>query len=156
MKKIIMLLMLCCTFAVQASAQDILEEVRNIMDGYEKTKNDTSKDLELRKIATFKWDAIYYMILQASDRETMTEGELGAQVNAMIEFVNQFLADMKDTKKAKMKEVTLAKYRAASLKNPLWGDTDKDGAHAYVDHPNFLTQFSLDTDWVKALASVKE
>lgn len=155
MKKIIMLLMFCCSFAVQASAQEIMEEVKNIMDGYEKVKNDTSKDLEIRKIATFKWDAIYYMILQASDKGHMTEPELGLQVNAMIEFVNQFLADMKDNRKRNQKEVTLAKYRAASLKNPLYGDTDKDACYAYVDHPNFLTQFSLDTDWVKALEAVK-
>ncbi len=156
MKKILITLMLCCSFAVQVSAQEIYKEVKKIMDDYETIKNDTTKDLEVRKVATFKWDAIYYMILMGSDKQTLTEHELGTQVSSMIEFVNIFFDRMKKAKRDADKAAILAKFKAASRNHIIYGDTDKEAVNAYVDHPNFLTQFSLDTDWTKALEDVTQ
>lgn len=152
MKKVLVILTMLCGLASQASAQDIYNEVKNLMDGYLKVKNDTTQNLETRKIATFKWDAIYYMVYQASDE---TEWELGSQTNAMIDFVNLFLQRMKDARGNKDKQLVIAKFKNASLENSRYNDTDKETIYAYVDHPDFLTQFSLDTDWVKALEAVK-
>ncbi len=154
MKKIFITLMLFCSFAMQSSAQEIYEEVKNILASYETEKNDTLKNIELRKIATFKYDAIYYMLLKT---EGETERELGNQVASMIDFVNLFLERINDTRKDKKnKELTLAKFKAASLEHSRYNDIDKETVYAYVDHPNFLTQFSLDTDWVKALEAVQQ
>lgn len=155
MKKILVTLMLCCSFIAQVSAQEIYKEVKKIMDDYEAIKNDTTKDLEVRKVATFKWDAIYYMILMGSDKQTLTERELGTQTYSMIEFVNLFFDRMKKAKRDADKAAILSKFKAASRNNAIYGDTDKETVNAYVDHPNFLTQFSLDTDWAKALEAVK-
>lgn len=152
MKKIIMTWMLCCTFAVQASAQDIFSEVKNLMDGYQAIKEDTTQDLDVRKIATFKWDAIYYMVYKATDE---TEGDLGVQVDAMIDFVNTYLAELQEAKGTDAKQVVRSKFKQASLENSLYNDTDKEITYAYVDNQNFLTQFSLDTNWVRALEVVK-
>lgn len=153
MKKIIITLMLFCSFAMQSSAQEIYEEVKNIMASYEAEKNDTTKNIELRKIATFKYDAIYYLLLQT---EGETERELGNQVASMIDFVNLFLERVQEGRKDKKnKELVLAKFKAASLEHAKYNDTDKETVYAYVDHPNFITQFSLDTDWIKALEAVK-
>lgn len=152
MKKIIMTLMLLCTVVVQASAQDIFTEVKKIMDGYQKVKNDTTQNLEIRKIATFKWDAIYYMVYQSSDE---TESSLGTQVSSMIDFVNLYLKRLKDAKTKQAKELVAAKFKNATIENARYNDQDKELIYAYVDNPNFLTQFSLDTDWVKALDDVK-
>lgn len=153
MKKIFITLMLFCSFAMQSSAQEIYEEVKNIMASYEAEKNDTTKNIELRKIATFKYDAIYYLLLQT---EGETERELGNQVASMIDFVNLFLERIQEGRKDKKnKELVLAKFKAASLEHAKYNDTDKETVYAYVDHPNFITQFSLDTDWIKALEAVK-
>lgn len=153
MKKIFITLMLFCSFAMQSSAQEIYEEVKNIMASYEAEKNDTTKNIELRKIATFKYDAIYYLLLQT---EGETERELGNQVASMIDFVNLFLERVQEGRKDKKnKELVLAKFKAASLEHAKYNDTDKETVYAYVDHPNFITQFSLDTDWIKALEAVK-
>lgn len=154
MKKIFITLMLFCSFAMQSSAQEIYEEVKNILAAYETEKNDTLKNIELRKIATFKYDAIYYMLLKT---EGETERELGTQVASMIDFVNLYLERINDTRKNKKnKELTLAKFKTASLEHARYNDTDKETVYAYVDHPNFITQFSLDTDWVKALEAVQQ
>lgn len=153
MKKIFITLMLFCSFAMQSSAQEIYEEVKNIMASYEAEKNDTTKNIELRKIATFKYDAIYYLLLQT---EGETERELGNQVASMIDFVNLFLERVQEGRKDKKnKELVLAKFKAASLEHAKYNDTDKETVYAYVDHPNFITQFSLDTDWIKALEAIK-
>lgn len=154
MKKIFITLMLFCSFAMQSTAQEIYEEVKNILVSYETEKNDTLKNIELRKIATFKYDAIYYMLLKT---EGETERELGNQVASMIDFVNLFLERVNETRKDKnKKELVVSKFKAASLEHAKYNDTDKETVYAYVDHPNFLTQFSLDTDWVKALEAVQQ
>ncbi len=153
MKKIIMTLMLCCIGVAQASAQDIFTEVKNLMDGYQKIKEDTSQDLDVRKVATFKWDAIYYMVYKATDE---TESELGMQVDAMIDFVNTYLAELQEAKGTQNKQLVRSKFKQASLENSLYNDTDKELTYAYVDNQNFLTQFSLDTNWAKALELVKK
>lgn len=152
MKKI-MTLMLFCIIAAQASAQDIFNEVKRLMDGYQKVKNDTTQNLDVRKIATFKWDAIYYMVYQSSDD---TEGELGAQVSSMIDYVNLYLKKLKDAKSKQEKEVVASTFKNATIENARFNDQDKDVIYAYVDNPDFITQFSLDTDWVKAYEAVKK
>ena len=43
----------------------------------------------------------------------------------------------------------------ASLKNSKFNDMEKEITYAYVDKPNYITPFSLDTDWLKALEEVK-
>ncbi|MCD8288296.1 MAG: hypothetical protein LUC49_01360 [Prevotella sp.] len=153
MKKIIFALLLSCTFAAQAPAQAIYEEVKNIMDEYQAVKDDTSKSLDVRKVATFKWDAIYYMVSKGGN---MSESELGQQVSAMIDFVNLFIDKIDKTKNAKNRQVVMSKFKNATLENARYNDTDKEVIYAYVDNQNFLTQFSLDTDWVKALEEVSK
>lgn len=147
-----MTLVLLCAFVVQASAQDIFSEVKNLMDGYQKVKNDTTQNLDVRKIATFKWDAIYYMVYQSSNE---TESDLGIQVSSMIDYVNLYLKRLKDAKTKQAKELVASKFKNATIENARFNDQDKDVVYAYVDNPDFLTQFSLDTDWVKALDAVK-
>ena len=49
----------------------------------------------------------------------------------------------------------MATFKAASLKNSLFDDPDKELVNAYVDNPQYITPFSIDTDWEKALKAVK-
>ena len=77
MKKMMLTLMLLCTFALNASSQEIYKEVKRIMQKQEAIKNDTGKSLDERKIAAFKWDAIYYMIMKAGDNNEFTPYDLG-------------------------------------------------------------------------------
>ena len=56
----------------------------------------------------------------------------------------------------KDKELLKAKFRTASINNSLFNDVDKEVVYSYVDNDNFITQFSLDTNWVKALEEVKK
>ncbi len=151
MKRLFLGALLCCLATIQASSQDIYSEVKNMMDSYQSIKDNASKSLDERKVATFKWDAIYYLVTQANSQ---SEVELGAQVAAMTDFVNLYLKQLQEAKGNQARQVVMSKFKNASLENALYNDTDKELIYAYVDNNNFLTQFSLDTDWVRALQVV--
>lgn len=140
---------------LSTSAQEIYDEVRRIEKEAKTFANDTKNNLEARKIATFKYDAIYYLIDKASQEPLFSEYELGVQTNAMIEFVNLFVSKLSTLKKNKDKEMLKAVFRTATINNSLFNDVDKEVIYSYVDNENFITQFSLDTDWPKALAEVQ-
>lgn len=126
------------------------------MQNQEAIKNNTSKSLEERKVATFKWDAIYYMLVKASDAKDFTPYELGKQTSAMIDFVNLYVKRLSMEKKKSQKEIIMTRYKNATTQNALFNDMDKEIIYAYVDNEKFITQFSLDTDWVKALEEVQK
>lgn len=147
---------LLVTFTLTASSQEIYKEVRRIMQQEEAIKNDASKSLDTRKIATFKWDAIYYLIMKAGESNNITVYQIGQQTDAMIDFVNRYIKRLSDEKKKSQREIIMSRYKNASLSNSLFNDMDKDIIYGYVDNDNFLTQFSLDTDWMKALDEVKK
>lgn len=155
MKKILFTLITACTFATGMQAQEIYKEVKNLQGKVEAIVNDSTKDMETRKVACFKYDAIYYLIDKASREERFTEYELGAQTNAMIDFVNLYVKRLGMEKKQKDKDLVKAKFRTATINNSLFNDTDKEVAYAYVDNEKYITQFPLDTDWVKALNEVR-
>lgn len=155
MKKLFIILALVCMPVLSTSAQEIYDEVRRIEKEAKAFANDTKNNLEARKIATFKYDAIYYLIDKASQEPLFSEYELGVQTNAMIEFVNLFVSKLSTLKKNKDKDMLKAVFRTATINNSLFNDVDKEVIYSYVDNENFITQFSLDTDWPKALAEVQ-
>ena len=155
MKKLFIILALVCMSVLSTSAQEIYDEVRRIEKEAKTFANDTKNNLEARKIATFKYDAIYYLIDKASQEPLFSEYELGVQTNAMIEFVNLFVSKLSTLKKNKDKDMLKAVFRTATINNSLFNDVDKEVIYSYVDNGNFITQFSLDTDWPKALAEVQ-
>lgn len=155
MKKLFIILALVCMSVLSTSAQEIYDEVRRIEKEAKAFANDTKNNLEARKIATFKYDAIYYLVDKASQESLFSEYELGVQTNAMIEFVNLFVSKLSTLKKNKDKDMLKAVFRTATINNSLFNDVDKEVIYSYVDNENFITQFSLDTDWPKALAEVQ-
>jgi len=79
-----------------------------------------------------------------------------SQTLCIIEFVNLYVKSLANNAKKSNQEVTKAKYKNASIKNSRFNDMDKEITYAYVDNSNYITNFSLDTDWIKALAEVKK
>lgn len=156
MKKYILMSIFACLVSINAMAQDIYKEVVKLKDKAETLMNDTTKNIEVRKVACFKNDALYYLIDKAGDAVDFSELELGRQANAMIDFVNLFVKRISQEKKKKDKDIILATYKNATTSNPLFSDPEKDITYGYVDNDKYITQFSLDTDWVKALDAVKK
>lgn len=155
MKKLLLFLF-ACFMTLNVSSQDIFNEVKKLKDNAEALMNDTTKDLETRKIACFKNDALYYLIGKAATEDTFTEYELGVQANAMIDFVNLYMKRMAEVKKKKDRELIMIEFKDVTIQNSLFNDPDKELVYAYVDNDKYITQFSLDTDWTKALEAVRK
>ena len=92
---------------------------------------------------------------KAATEDRFTEYELGVQANAMIDFVNLYMKRLAEEKKKKDRELIMTKFKDVTIQNSLFNDTDKELVYAYVDNDKYITQFSLDTDWIKALEAVR-
>lgn len=153
MKRILFILILLCEWGISLSAQEVYQEIMRLS---KKVAEDKSKDLETRKVATFKVDELKYMAMKT--RELMPDSTvrvLDVQAYAMYDFVNLFLRRLGEAKKKSAKEAVIARFRAASINNSRFNDMDRDLVLSYYDNSNYLTRFSLDTDWVKALAEIR-
>ena len=161
MKKLMFVVVMMC-LALTTNAQDVYNE---LLSSSIKVAEDETKDIETRKIATFKYDELNYMkqmvlpevLKDTTDLVTMNRviKQLNEQSYAMYQFINLFFQRLASTNKKDGKEAVLALFKAASINNPMFNDTDKDLVLAYYNNDNYITQFSLDTDWVKALEDVK-
>jgi hypothetical protein len=162
MKKILMVAALCCLTAT-AKAQDVF---KLLLQDAKTVAEDKSKDIETRKIATFKYDELSYMAMQVRDdvlRDSTdldffnkTVAMLNEQSFAMHEFLNFYLERLGASKKKEDRDVVMTVFRNASINYPLFNDMDKELVLSYYNNENYITRFSLDTNWVKALAVVKQ
>ena len=154
MKKTFIAFVLLCTSYATLQAQNVYNE---ILQTSTKVAQDKSNDLDKRKVATFKVDALKYMMMKT--RELMPDISMrmvDAQAYAMYSFVNNYLKDLAKTKKKKDKELVKNIYKEVTLRCPRFNDMDRDVVLAYYNNNNFLTQFALDCDWEKALKEVKK
>ena len=154
MKKLTLIVALWCLTIINISAQDVYQEIMRMST---EVANNENHALDLRKIATFKVDALNYMAQRT--RELMPDSSayvLDYQAFAMYEFVNLFTYKLTKTSKKKDRNNVIKVFKDATIQNPRFNDMDLAFVRIYCDNDNFLTQFSLDTDWVKAMAYIRE
>ena len=129
---------------------------------------DTKEDVNVRKAASFKVDAITYLntrtLSAIADTTKQLCGKEIAHLNAqldsmayyMYEYINLFTKEYARTDKQRSKDRIIKIFRDASINHPLYNDPDKSLVLAYFNSEDYLTQFSLDTNWIAALAEVKK
>ncbi|MGI6222069.1 MAG: hypothetical protein ACOYJG_00495 [Prevotella sp.] len=153
MKKTMIALLMLCLTTMSANAQQVYNEVYRLS---KKIADSTQLDIETRKIATFKVDALKYMALKAS--ELMPDSSmnmLDRQAYALYDFIDTFTQRLSKASTNSKKDEVIALYRNASINNAWFNDPDKELVWSYYNNPNYVTQFSLDTNWEKADAQVK-
>ena len=163
MKKIIVIAFTLLMGVQGIQAQEVFLEVMRMS---REVAEDKSKDMAARRIATFKYDQLTYMynkvlpvvLKDTTNTELITKNMemLDQQAYAMYMFVHLFVEKLAKAKKDKERSDIMLTFKNASLNNPYFNDEDKEFVQAYVDHPDFITHFSLDTDFVKALAEIKQ
>ena len=117
--------------------------------------DDTSKPLEERKVATFKKDALYYLGSQSyklTPDSSVTM--LDMQALALFQFINLFYGTYKMSPK-KDRPALIQRFKDVSLAHPRFHDPNKEYVLAYITTPGYITQFSLDTDWVGAFNEMR-
>ncbi len=150
-----LLVMLAFALPQRAHAQEVFYQVvnsaKNIID-------DPRADPFLLSIAQFKFTAMQYLCTTAIKRnggEVETDF-LNQQAYSMNHFVTSYfseMARMQSSGSAEQKNV-MKKYWQASSEHPLFNDTDRETVEAFLNDPDCITPFSLDTDWEKADAVI--
>lgn len=127
-----------------------------------------AEDTGLRKVASFKVDAISYLQTKtlaalSVEKETPLSQEtikhlnnqLDSMAYFMYDYVNLFTKEYAKAADEKAKNRIKKIFRDASINHPLYHDDDAELVLAYYNREDYLTQFSLDTNWVEALEEVK-
>ena len=132
-----------------------------------KIATDSKEDVNVRKAASFKVDAITYLntrtlsaivdtTKQLSNKEIAhLNAQLDSMAYYMYDFVNLYLKNYAKAGTDKDKNRIKKIFRDASINNPLYGDKDDEVVLAYYNREDYPTQFSLDTNWIAALEEVK-
>ena len=152
MKKLLFMALLLCMTSISANGQEVYQEILRLS---KKAVSDPSKSTQVKKINLFKVDELNYMAMKT--KEVMPDSAvtvLDYQAFALYEFINLYFDKMCKTDKNKEKTTILKIFKSASINNPRFFDMDKPLVLSYYNNDSYLTQFSLDTDWVKALAEV--
>ena len=155
MKKLFIVLAMSLLAATHTMAQDVANEIKRIS---KEVADDQKQDLQTRRIAYFKVAVVDYLKMKVREevlKDTNNIKMINEQAYAMYEFVNLFVKRLSKADKEEAKEVIMAKFKKASLNNPLFNDMDIELVQSYVNNDGYLTRFSLDTDWVKALEEMK-
>lgn len=164
MKKSIIIVALACLMSTTVKAQKVFKE---IYDSSNKVLTDSREDVEVRKIALFKVDALTYINTQIMAEINDTTDSLPEKKMAQLigrrdslayflyDYINLFTKEYARAAKEKGRDKVMRIFRDASINNPLCNDADKQFVLAYYNREDFLTQFSLDTDWIKACADAR-
>lgn len=164
MKKIMITATMLIAFAMNAQSQAVFKEIYNLSNA---TLNDTHEDVGVRKLALFKVDVLTYIntktleAMSDSTKELSNEelahlfAQRDSQAYYMYDFLNLFVQQYGRAQKEREKAAVVKMFRDVSINYPLYNDPNREFVLAYYNREDFLTQFSLDTDWVKANAEVR-
>lgn len=164
MKKVL-IAALMMLMGIGAQAQDVFKE---IYESSYKIASDPKEDVGMRKIASFKVDALTYINTKTLEQLSDTTREISKEEIASImgrrdslayylyDYVNLFAKEYQRANKKKDKDAVLKKFRDVSINHPLYNDPDRELVLAYYNREDYLTQFSLDTDWIKANEAIRK
>lgn len=148
MKRALTSLILSCMLTATVQAQEVYSEVYKLS---KKVADSVQLDVETRKIATFKVDALEYMAYKAAEQMPDSSMHmLDRQAYALYDFINFYLQKLSTAQKKTDKDIIIATFRNASLNNSWFFDEDKQLVLSYYNNENYMTPFSLDTNWEKA------
>lgn len=137
--------------AIPVKAQDVYNFV---LENATRIVNNPTSSFTQTRIAQFKRTVLVYMRGKAHEQYTdgVTHNFLNTQAYYLSEFLTLFFDElMKDKgcdEEVRKKKILL--FMDASVSNPLFDDLDRETTYAYINEPEELTPFSLDTDWQKA------
>lgn len=163
MKKYLLLMLCLSLLTIKASAQDVLNEILRTSDVI---INDTTKSLDARKIALFKFDAATYLRGKILPPAVMLDKSASADtINAKIRFLNEQAYSMSvlisvyqkrlNEVKEKNKYIVTSLFKQATFDHKLFNDEDTEFTMTYYSRKDYPIQFCLDCDWVKTLAFIR-
>ena len=108
------------------------------------------------KINYFYLTALNYMKTQANPQDAAQFKVLDEQALAMQAYVTDFISWMSKTRDEDLRRQGIQLFIDASAEHPFFNDQDKETTDSFINDSNYITPFSLDTDWMAAHQAVKE
>lgn len=164
MRKYILLFLALSLTSVKVSAQDVLNEILRSSD---RIINDTTKNMDERKVALFKWDAMTYqrgkvlpaflMLDKNANPDSINERIkfLNEQAYAMSVYITLYQKRMSEAKD-KEKPMVARVFKQATYDHKLFRDPDTETTMAYNQRFDYPIQFCLDCNWVQTLAFIRK
>lgn len=149
MKRFVMLVVLSCCL-MPGFSQEIFN--RLYTSASEVLNNPESNEAKT-KLNYFFLTELNYLRSTAEQRlPEVTTTFLDNQAYYLSEFVTSFFKDVSVAHRvsADCQHAVVLGYVNATIENPLFGDSDKEKVHSFLNDPQYPTPFSLDTDWEKA------
>ena len=153
MARKLLLIVVLLTSMLNVSAQHAYNEA---IRKAKTVAEDRTKNLEERKIAAFKREALYYMGSQAyKQMPDSSVTMLDNQALALYQFINLYTNCLLNCQKKERADI-MDLFTGISLAHPKFHDPNKEYVLAYITNQGYLTRFSLDTDWVAAYNEAKK
>ena len=97
MKRLFIAMALTCAAFIGANAQEVYQAALNMA---RETAEDETKPIDLRKIATFKYDELCYTAQRTLEQMPDKKAELDDQALALYEFLDLFLSNYEQEESA--------------------------------------------------------
>lgn len=150
--KILCMALFCLFYSSSVKSQEVFQQV---VDRAKLVLEDPQANQFMINVAQFKYTAMQYLCntsIKRNNGEGVPADYLDLQAYSMNHFITSYfseLAKLQNNSNSTQKDV-MKKYWRASAENPLFNDPDKETTNAFMNDPNCITPFSLDTDWEKA------
>lgn len=102
------------------------------------------------KVNYFYLTALNYMISEMKPQDAAQYRILDEQALAMHRFVSRFIDWISHTPHEKLRRKGIKAFLKHGSSHPFFNDKDKETTLSFIGDPNYITPFSLDTDWVAA------
>ena len=163
MKKYVFIALLSVLSFGRARAQDVLNEILRTSDII---INDTTKSLDVRRMALFKFDAMTYMRSKVLPPSVMLDKNANPDtLNSKIRYLNEQAYAMNvyvtlykkrlNEASAKNRYIVTSLFKQATFDHKAFNDSDIEFTLSYYSKADAPFPFCLDCDWVQTLAFIR-
>lgn len=147
-------------FLTLATTPTKAQEVYNlVLSNAIRVVNSPTSGFAQTQIAQFKRTTLVYIKSKAFEQtDSIPASFLDTQAYYLSEFITLFFDEILKSKKMsdEKKRDRIYLFMDASVSNPLFNDPDEETTMAYIKDSGEITPFSINTDWEKAYAAVKD
>ncbi len=157
MKKIMIIALLGMMTAGEAKSQEVFNQV---VSNAKLVLEDPRADGFMIAVSQFKFTALQYLCNTAIKRKggPVEADMLDRQAYALNHFIISYFSELAKAQKASdsaQKDI-MKKYWRATAENPMFNDEDKETTSAFMNDPDCITPFSIDTNWELADKAISE
>lgn len=154
MKRIFFTMSLLMTLTLSTQAQSVYLEVKRLTQ--ESLKSDTKSELE-KSLAKFKIEALEYLAVMTSEQMKDSAAiSIDSQSYGLYEFAYIYYNVVKNLRSKNAIDNVKKVFKNTSLEFPRFNEMDANIALKYINTKNSPTPFCLNTDWVKAVQTIKK